>query len=127
MPRHNPGHNPNPEQAWVKARRARIAATHTHHAHRRTRKCHVIMHWAHIIALPVTWTVALFNPKDKHNVETIIGACLMLTGSTLAVSATKLCPTWLPHNLYDMGAYGLHGAGAAPIIKRVGKKLGVDA
>lgn len=113
----------HPEEKWRVVRR-------------RTRtkpkpKPHLALIICHNIAHPIAWLASKIHPTAKQKnhrrkIEVAIGLVLMMVGSTLAVNAVSWCPTHVPHPVYDMVAYGLHGFGAAPIIKTIAGVFGME-
>jgi hypothetical protein len=82
----------------------------------------VIHDVAHFASRPVIYVVDCLHIrgliKSRRRVKVLLGLTLMLTGSTMALHPVS----FIPHILWDMFSYGLHGYGAVPIIKVICQK-----
>jgi hypothetical protein len=76
---------------------------------------HIDLHWLHMMHLP-----RLHRPFSKrgrkHTIACSLGCMVMLAGSGLSVLHLDVV---LPHVVWDMLAYFIHGCGAIPIVKHI--------
>ena len=72
----------------------------------------------HLLSLPVEKVVEkvkVVKENHKNGFAIVLGTIVLLTGAFLA----SVHQDWVPHFVWDAGAYGIHGLGIAPIAKVV--------
>lgn len=66
-------------------------------------------------------------PHNKHVGHVTLGGLLMVSGSGIAFIAHASCHGYVALEIiFDTFAYGLHGLGAAPIVKLICDKAGIE-
>lgn len=82
------------------------------------------MRHVHTLLLVVWLRVAPVNQfiHAKRTRKICIGIVLMIGGAVMATNPIGM----VPHFIWDAVAYGIHGYGALPVLKFIGKKFNLE-